>query len=90
MKYTITNQKEDFTPRVLVHGYDDSYSQDMKDYVEEEIILPELKAGKITTKDSTVSITFNNLDTEKTIKIELTREGGETILKSAIKKITIE
>ena len=89
IKYTIKNQKEDLVPKVLVYGYDDTYNTMDKDYVEETIILPELKAGKSVTKESKISITFSNLDEEKTIKLELLRDGGTTVLKTAIKKLTI-
>lgn len=90
IKYTIVNQKEDLTPKILVYGYDESYNSMDMGFIEEEIVLPELKAGASITKESIVSITFNDLDVEKTIKLELTRDGGTTVLKTAIKKIQIE
>lgn len=89
IKYTIKNQKEDFTPKILIYGYDSTYSSQMKGYVEEEIVLKELKAGESVTKVSPTSITFSDFDIEKTIKMEVVRDGGTTVLDNAKKTFTI-
>jgi len=83
IKYTIDNQKQDFFPKLLVYCYDDNDEEDIKNYIEEEITLSKLKAGDLMIQESDVSITFNELDKTKTLKIKL--YDDDTLLKTGTK-----
>ena len=74
-----------------MHGYEDSYSDDMKAYVEGEATLSELVAGDSITTNIAVSIAFNDLSTTKTIKIELfdADSSSTTAIKTATKDFKI-
>jgi hypothetical protein len=79
VKYTIINQKKDFMPVIIGYFYDDN---DDKEYVEETIILPELKAGKQITIESPVHVGYNEINKTKTLKLVL-QDDKENALKIA-------
>jgi len=70
IKFTITNQKpKSFYPKVLIYCWDDNDPADVKTYVEEEIYFNKLESGKSITEEKEVSISFNEIDEEKTCYI---------------------
>ena len=84
----ITNQKpKSFYPKILAYLWDDNDPGDVKTYVEEEIYLNKLEAGKSITEESDVSISFNEIDKEKTLKLVLYDEDDE-VIDTVIKKFT--
>ncbi|MBW2965504.1 hypothetical protein KY342_00200 [Candidatus Woesearchaeota archaeon] len=87
IKYTIKNQKTNFYPRILVYLWDDNDDADIRNYVEEEIYLSKLKAGEALTEEKDVSISYNEINKEKTLKLVLEDEDGY-VLDAAIKKFT--
>ena len=89
IEYTIDNQKADFAPTILVYLYDSNDDEVLKDYVEETISLAEIKAGNKITKTTSVHISFNEIDKEKTVKMVLKNEYDKE-LETATKKFTAE
>lgn len=92
VKYTIKNQKETITPRIVVYGRDENTPSDMMDYVEGEETLAELIAGDSVTTTIVVSITFPEVDTTKTVELELYDDSSASLLplKSVTKDFKIE
>jgi hypothetical protein len=89
IEYTISNaQSIDFIPKIYIYCYDDNDPSDVKDYIDETIILPKLKAGNEITEVSDVSISFNEIDKEKTLKLVL-KDDDENTLKTIYEKFTV-
>lgn len=89
IKFTITNQKpKSFYPKVLVYCWDDDDEAEVRSYVEEEIYFDKLDAGKSITEEKSVSVSFNEIDKEKTLKAALYDEDDEE-LDTAIEKFTL-
>jgi hypothetical protein len=80
IEFTIINQKpKSFYPKVLIYLWDDNDDSGTKTYVEEEIYFNKLESGKSITKEKDVSISFNEIDKEKTLKAMLYDEDDEEL-----------
>ena len=89
IKYTISNAMSiDFIPKIEIYCYDDNDPDDIKNYIEETLILSELKSGYEITETATVSISFNEIDEEKELKLIL-RDQDDDTLKTIKKQFTI-
>lgn len=89
IEFTISNaQSIDFTPKILVYCYDDNDPTEQKNYIEEEIILPKLKSSHEITETKDVSISFNEIEKEKTLKLVL-KDQDDDVLDTIQKKFTV-
>ena len=89
IKYTITNSlARDFTPKIYVYCYDDNDPGEVKNYIEEEIVLEDIESGSIKTETTDVSISFNEIDKEKTLKMIL-KDENENKLETVYKTFTV-
>jgi len=89
IKFTIINQKsKSFYPKVLIYLWDENDDSDTKNYVEEELYFDKLESGKSSTQEKEVSISFNEIDKEKTLKAILYDEDNEE-MDIAIEKFTV-
>lgn len=85
IKYKIENGKEDFYPIIQVYLFDDNDPDDIKSLEQDKIELPLLEEGEVVTKESTVHISYDEINREKTLRLILRNELGKE-LKVAIKK----
>jgi hypothetical protein len=80
IKFTITNQNpKNFYPKAEVYLWDDDDDLDMRNYVEEEVYFNKLGAGKEITVEKDVSVSFNEIEKEKTLKVILYDEDDEEL-----------
>ncbi|MBW2978111.1 hypothetical protein KY331_04665 [Candidatus Woesearchaeota archaeon] len=85
IEYKIENGKEDFYPLIQVYLFDSNDPEDIKSLVQDTIELPLLEEGEVITKASTVHISYNEINREKTLRLVLRNELGKE-LKVAVKK----
>ena len=89
IKYKIENGKDDFYPIIQVFLYDENDPQDVKTLEQDKIELPLVEQGEVVTKESSVHVSYNNIDKEKTLRLILRNELG-TELKIALERYTTE
>jgi hypothetical protein len=79
IEFTIKNQKIPFYPKILAYLWDDNDEAEVRNYIEEEIYLSKSNAGEMITEEKEVSISYNEIDEEKTLKLVLEDEDEEEL-----------
>ena len=69
--------------------FDDNDPEDVKGLEQDRIELPLLEEGEVLKKESSVHISYNQLDKTKTLRLILRNELGKE-LKVALKKFDTE